>query len=218
MKRLLYLGANVDIDPIIKNPDIKEFVYVDQLPRDYEAHWGMEYYKGLYLPKYFYKEGFMKLLIKTMKKNFTNVKQKLEGNKLTITFDKDKKLTYWLNTLLPSFNEKTQFQKIKKDADGLEKIKYFSHTNLTKEIVDDMLKCNVLYIMGYTPSFPILEMLRLNKIITYSYIMKYYKIKDVIWNGKKYGEIDLRKKFLGYNPPKEIEIAMPIEKNYFTSH
>ena len=48
MKRLLYLGADNDLTPIISYPDIKQFIYVDQLPRNYHAHYGIKYYKGLY--------------------------------------------------------------------------------------------------------------------------------------------------------------------------
>lgn len=216
MKRLLYFGADVDVQPIVSNPDIKEFVFIDQLPRDYLGHWGFEYYKGIYIPKYHTKGGMLNLLIKNMKKHFTNVKEKLDGDKLVITFDKNRKLTYWLNTLLPEFNEKQQFQKIEKTNDFKKKLQFIAFTNLTKEIVDDMLKCNILYMMGYHPDFPILEMLKLDKIISYSYVLGYWKTKNKFLSGKKYGEIDLRKKFLGYTPPKEIEIINQYDKNYWS--
>ncbi len=214
--RLLYLGSDTDLSPILLYPDIKEFVYIDQLPRNYESHWGITYYKGLYIPQYRpdTKGNMIDLLVKKMRKHFTHVKVNREGDLLTIYFDKNKKLTYWLNTLLPEFTDKNQFKTIKEikspyysnSKKDLQKMEYYSDTNLTKEIIDDMLKCNILYIRGYYPSFPILQMLHLDKIITQDVIIEYYisnnKSKS---RGKKYGEIDLRKPLGNYKPPKMIE-------------
>jgi hypothetical protein len=52
MGKLLYIGSDIDISPIILYQNINHFVYIDQTPRNYEAHWGIEYYKGLYIPSY----------------------------------------------------------------------------------------------------------------------------------------------------------------------
>jgi hypothetical protein len=146
-----------------------------------------------------------------MKKHFTNVKSKRDGDKLTISFGKKKRLTYWLNTILPEFTFKNQFVKIKettqKNIYDSDINFYFSQTNVTKDIIDDMLKCDILYIRGYYPSFPILQMLKLKKIITQDYILSYHHVskKDSTMRGRTYGSIDLRKPFLNYKPPKEIE-------------
>lgn len=211
--RLLYLGSDTDLSPIILYPEIKEFVYIDQLPRNYKSHWGIDYYKGLYIPQYRpdKKGDMINDLIQKMKKNFHNVKVTRDGDLLTIYFDKNKKLIYWLNTILPEFDYQNQFKKIKNiksdDLFDLTKLKYYSDTNLTKEIIDDMLKCNILYIRGYYPSFPIIQMLNLDKIITQDYILSYHfnNKKNPFMRGKKYGEIDLRKPLANYKPPKIIE-------------
>ncbi len=196
MKRLLYLGADDDLTPIISYPDIKHFVYVDQLPRNYHAHYGIKYYKGLYIPQYVHsKKDMVQVLVDKMKKQFADVLIRRDGDKLEIRFEKNRTLTYWLNTLLPTFTAKNQFKKIK-EVDGEEKYDYYDSTNLTKEIIDSMLKCNVLFIKGYYPAFPILRMLKLKTIITPSYILEYHHpSKDGFSSGKKYGEIDLRKLF-----------------------
>jgi hypothetical protein len=213
-ERLLYFGSDIDLSPILLYPKINDFVYIDQTPRNYEAHWGVKYYKGLYIPSYRPDCGdkdMVESLIEKIKKKFKNVKSHREGDKLVITFDKKKKLTYWLNTLLPNFTFKNQFKKIKKvKSEGeymfnTEAFSYFDKTNLTKEIIDDMLKCNILYIRGYYPSFPIIQMLKLDKIITQDYIISYYYDGKDGGRGKKYGEIDLRKPYLNYKPPKEID-------------
>jgi len=195
MKRLLYLGADNDITPIISYPDIKQFVYVDQLPRNYHAHYGIKYYKGLYIPQYHSKKNMVQVFVDKMKKQFQDILVRRDGDKLEIRFEKNRTLTYWLNTLLPTFTAKNQFKKIK-EVDGEEKYDYYDSTNLTKEIIDSMLKCNILFIKGYYPAFPILRMLKLKTIITPSYILEYnHSIKDGFSSGKKYGEIDLRKLF-----------------------
>lgn len=51
MKRILYLGAGMDLTPIWMYPDVKEFVYIDQLPRNALCEYGIIYHKGLYIPK-----------------------------------------------------------------------------------------------------------------------------------------------------------------------
>lgn len=212
--RLLYFGSDIDLSPIILYPNINDFVYIDQTPRNYEAHWGVKYYKGLYIPSYRPDCGdkdMVESLIEKMKKKFSNVKSHRDGDKLVIKFGKNRKLTYWLNTLLPNFTYKNQFKKIKKvKSEGKhmfnpEAFSYFDKTNLTKEIIDDMLNCNILYIRGYFPSFPIIQMLILDKIITQDCIISYHFEGKDGGRGKKYGEIDLRKPFLNYKPPKEIE-------------
>lgn len=196
MKSLLYLGADDDLTPIISYPDIKQFVYVDQLPRNYHAHYGIKYYKGIYIPQYVHsKKDMVQVLVDKMKKQFQDILVRRDGDKLEIRFEKNRTLTYWLNTLLPTFTAKNQFKKIK-EVDGKEKYDYYDSTNLTKEIIDSMLKCNVLFIKGYYPAFPILRMLKVRTIITPSYILEYHhSSKDGFSSGKKYGEIDLRKVF-----------------------
>ena len=195
MKRLLYLGADDDLMPIISYPDIKQFVYVYQLPRNYHAHYGIKYYKGLYIPQYHSKKDMVQVLVDKMKKQFQDIIVRRNGDKLEIRFEKNRTLTYWLNTLLPTFTAKNQFKKIK-EVDGEERYDYYDSTNLTKEIIDSMLKCNVLFIKRYYPAFPILSMLKLKTIITPTYILEYHHpSKDGFSSGKKYGEIDLRKVF-----------------------
>lgn len=196
MKRLLYLGSDDDITPIISYPDIKQFVYVDQLPRNYHAHYGIKYYKGIYIPQYVHsKKDMVQVLVDKMKKQFQDILVQRDGDKLEIRFEKNRTLTYWLNTLLPTFTAKNQFKKIK-EVDGKEKYDYYDSTNLTKEIINSILKCNVLFIKGYYPAFQILRMLKLKTIITPTYVLEYFHpSKDGFSSGKKYGEIDLRKLF-----------------------
>ena len=150
----------------------------------------------LYIPQYYHsKKDMVQVLVDKMKKQFQDIIVRRNGDKLEIRFEKNRTLTYWLNTLLPTFTAKNQFKKIK-EVDGEEKYDYYDSTNLTKEIIDSMLKCNVLFIKGYYPAFPILRTLKVKTIITPSYILEYYHLsKDGFSSGKKYGEIDLRKVF-----------------------
>ena len=241
MDRILYFGADIDLTPVILYPNIREFVYIDQLPRNYEAHWGIEYYKGIYIPKYRPDAGgknMIEVLHNKLDSKFNDVKYVRNGDLLEFEFDKGRKLYYWINTLLPLFNEfKTDKIIIKNDkkkyydVDAVDECKYFSKTNLTKEIIDDMLKCNILFIRGFYPSFPIFQMLKLDKIISQDcnidgyydgkLVKKEFKsdgikstTKKISASGKNYKRFftvrrrlgfDIRDKILNYNPPISID-------------
>lgn len=216
MDRILYLGADTDLTPIILYPQIKEFVYIDQLPRNYEAHWGIEYYKGLYIPKYrpdVKGKTMIDVLYDKLKKEFGNdVKYNRNGDLLEFTFDNNRKLFYWINTLLPSFNEfGNDIIEIINDkkkyysADDAQLCKYYSPNNLTKEIIDDMLKCNILFLRGFYPAFPIFQMLKLDKIISQD-----CKI-DRYYNGKL-----LKYKFTQKKTTKKNTKPITNYRTYFT--
>ena len=90
---LLYIGACTDTLPLDAFPEIKEFIYVDQMPKDEINHFRTQYKPCIkeHDQKYFCNELIRKF---SMQKHKIKTVKRVE-NKMTILFDEDRIFVYY---------------------------------------------------------------------------------------------------------------------------
>lgn len=172
MKKLLYFGADIDISPILLFPKIKEFVFMDLGDVNHLAHWGVEEYNGFIIPRkprHWLGKDLQSTLKIILLKFYPDVKVSRTKNIITYIFDKERTIKYYTNVFLPNYDKKkcvsTQFN----SKETL--YKNYIQTSLTKNIIDEILSCNILYVLGYFPGYPIVSLLNLDIIYTQDYVM-----------------------------------------------
>jgi hypothetical protein len=99
MASLTYIGAGLDIIPIIVIPEVNEFIYIDSRPYTQYGHWR---------PKdttiSFYEKSFLPRLNKLMQSNnFTLIKQ--EEKYLEYVNPSNQVLKYHINTAFPNVGD-----------------------------------------------------------------------------------------------------------------
>jgi len=219
MKRLLYFGADIDISPIVLFPKIKEFVFVDLGDVNHLNHWGTEYYKGFIIPskpRHWKGKNLQSTLTMILSDYYSDITIKKKNNMLLFTFDNNRKLKYYTNIFLPSYNKNNACIRLR----DRKNIKYINQNyipnSLTREVIDEMLQCNILFILGYFPSYPIISELQLDEIYTQDYILYERKItgsrKKGTFKVEKFCKFDLRKKCKSYTPPKKVFYLWNISK------
>jgi len=94
MTKAVYVGAGLDILPVLLNEDIKEFIYIDSQPK---SEFGM---LG-FLEKRFFRKNFLEQLNTVMHNN--NFKQKISETNYLKYFNEDTKqnINYYINTPFP---------------------------------------------------------------------------------------------------------------------
>ena len=141
---------------------------------------------------------------------YSDITIKKKNNILIFTFNNNRKLKYYTNVFLPRYNKNNaciRFRDVKNvKYMGL----YYIPNSLTREVIDEMLQCNVLYILGYFPGYPIISELQLDEIYTQEYILYERKYtgsyKKGTWKEEKFCKFDLRKNFNSYIPPKKVVV------------
>lgn len=93
MNKLVYIGPNTDIIPIILLHDIKEFIYIDSLP---QTEYGMYLFEKGELYQHTFLSQLEKLLTNN---NFKSVQKKT--NYLEYINDSNQTLKYFINTPFP---------------------------------------------------------------------------------------------------------------------
>ena len=180
MEKFLYIGSGLDIEPIVHFSDVKEFVFIDTLPRsEFDGYIfnGSLFYDG------FYRHKFINLLIdETSKYGFKLVDKILldTGYYLDLLSDVDKKkysndnfLTNFPDinpSLMTFFNDKT-----------LQTIKYYISTNILvnmcMELKKDLIESTGVIISGYHPDKIILDYIS-NPIKLFCYSSTCYYLDD----------------------------------------
>lgn len=154
INKALYIGTGLHVEPVLSFPKIKEFVFIDTLPRS-------EFGDYLKFNKHFYRKNFYSELNQKLKiLDF----QLIETFELDKNFEKEylnlgqrifygliKKRPNYLNpTLLLYYNYKTK-----------QYIKYYISTNITlnqnKMVCFDLMSADALIISGYFPDLKLLD-------------------------------------------------------------
>jgi hypothetical protein len=92
MNKLVYIGAGLDIIPLIVLNHIKEYIYIDSRP---QSEYGMLYYDD----KTMYRKTFISELKNILKNN--NYKLKIETKNYLEYTNNDKTLKYHISTAFP---------------------------------------------------------------------------------------------------------------------
>jgi len=135
MEKFLYIGTGLDIEPISHFSDVKEFVFIDTLPRSQSDNYvfnGNLYYDG------FYRHNFINLLIdETCKYGFELVEKILLDQVYYLELlptskkePKSPKRIYDINNFLTNFPDINPSLMIFFNNKTLQTIKYYISTNI----------------------------------------------------------------------------------------
>src|SRR3990167_10359524 len=100
-EKILYIGSGLDLKPIVHFNQVKEFVYIDTLPRsiyDGKIHNGSLFFDKFYKPKFIFT-----LMEKAQKYNFDLIQKislDLEYHNKILTLQQKR---FWGNNLLEKF-------------------------------------------------------------------------------------------------------------------
>ena len=185
-KKILYIGANLHLDPLTHFPDCKEFIFIDGLPRN---EYGYEYYYRGFYKKNFYEElnrEFEKLgFVKTNEEVFTNDYSEIlvkHLNSTCLTFIKNNcNVKYYISTGIPNNLHKSEYKKLQEDLSTIDTI-LISGYFPSNHILDYISKNNPIHIIGYSNTgYPkTLEELYDKQTIIYDIINPSIKIKSYL--------------------------------------
>lgn len=137
-KKILYIGAGLDLSPLSFFSDTKNFVFVDSLPRN---EYGRDYY---YRP--FYRKDFVDDLInKVESQGFNLVNKQVFTNNYEEINVKD------LDSTLLYFSDK---QRVLRSETSL---KYYISTGIpcnlydNNTLINDIADCDTLFVSGHEP-------------------------------------------------------------------
>jgi hypothetical protein len=94
MTNALYIGAGTDILPVLLNPDIKNFIYIDSQPMSEFGMLGFE-------DKTFYRKNFLENLSKIMRNNNFKLKENTNNYLRYYNETTNQTINYHINTVVP---------------------------------------------------------------------------------------------------------------------
>ena len=164
MKKILYIGAGLDLNPIKHFPDINEFVFVDTLP-------STEYDTDNFIPDLTHSAktlGFdFEYIKETDFKYFTSI--------MTIT-----QRIKWIGRVLETFPQINPSVAVFYNYKTSQELKYYLSTNILRNIssklLEDIESSTKLVVSGYHPDKLILELIS-KPISLYGYTNTKYNIK-----------------------------------------
>lgn len=183
MEKFLYIGSGLDIEPIVHFCDVKEFVFIDTLPRsEFDGYIfnGSLFYDG------FYRHKFIDLLIEKISKYGFELVEKilLDQEYYLELLPQDiigKKTIYTINNFLTNFPNINPSLMIFINKKTLQTIKYYISTNILVNMCDklkkDIIESTGMIISGYHPDKIILDYLS-SPIKLYCYTSTCYYLDD----------------------------------------
>lgn len=159
MTKLLYIGSGVDFEPLGHFRDVKEFVFIDTLPRS--RHDGLKYKNSLFYEG-FYSPNFIFQLIKQINKfDYELVKKiSLEPEYYNKYLTQEQK-KFWGNNFLEKFPDINPQLLIFVNNKSQQILRYYISTNILTNMYDilktDISESDCMLISGFHPDKIILE-------------------------------------------------------------
>lgn len=202
MEKLLYIGVGTHIEPVNQFNEVKEFVFIDTLPRS--PHDGFGCPNGTLFYDGFYRSRFITQLLEELNKyNFNlieNISLDLEyHNKILTTEQKN----FWRNNFLQKFPYINPHLLLFKNNITNQILKYYISTNILTNMCDrlsqDIFESSGIIICGYHPDKIILDYIS-KPIKLYCYTGTCYYLGDdevdyfnnlIFWLFKNLDKVDL---------------------------
>lgn len=171
VEKILYLGAGLHLDPVMHFPNVKEFVFIDTLPRN-------EFDLPNKLHTNHYKEQFItKLVTKFVDSSFTAVDVETLDDTYANTLMNCKQKIYYKFHRLPEFILPTLITFVNHNTSQL--VKYYVSTNIlynmTYILKQDINTSDAVIVKDYSPDMSLLSYFDKQKIFI-GYNTGYYGI------------------------------------------
>lgn len=159
MEKLLYIGSGIDFEPIVHFSKVKEFIFIDTLPRsEFDGY----VFNGSLFYDEFYRHKFIDLMITNANKYGFELIEKISLDSeyyLKILTTEQKKL--WSDNFLSKFPDINPCLMIFTNSKTYQTIKYYISTNIESNICEslkkDIIESTGIIISGYHPDKIILE-------------------------------------------------------------
>lgn len=179
MEKLIYIGSGLDIEPIVHFSKVKEFVFVDTLPRsgfDGYIHNESLFFDG------FYRHKFIDMLVaNTNKYGFQLMNKILLGLEYHTQILTDEQKEIWGDNFLLKFPDINPCLMIFVNHKTSQTIKYYISTNILvnmcEELKKDITETTGIIISGHHPSKIILNYIT-SPIKLYCYSNTCYYLED----------------------------------------
>lgn len=180
MNKLLYIGSGLDFEAILYFSQVKEFVFIDILPRSYSDSLIIN---GCLFQDLLYNHNFVHILEKKSKEYGFELVNKIQFNK---EYYKEiipdfKKIEYCDKNFLNKFPDFNPTLLVYKNIKTSQTLKYYISTNILTNMCDelknDIFECTGLIISGYYPDKVILKYI-LKPITLYFFSNTCYFLND----------------------------------------
>lgn len=179
MEKLLYIGSGLDIEPVVHFSKIKEFVFVDTLPRsEFDGH----IYDGSLFFDGFYRHKFIDLLIDDANKyGFVLVEKVPLGLEYHTQILTREQKNIWGGNFLLNFPDINPCLLTFVNHKTSQIIKYYISTNILvnmcEELKKDIIESTGIILSGYHPDKIILDYIS-SPIKLYCYSNTCYYLDD----------------------------------------